>query len=80
MIIAEASMIKFKSFENLTQVNVTSEMKINKMEYQVTKILKRELKLKNYSNNKDVLYAGLLLPNGHCYLVNRIPHIKPIDI
>jgi hypothetical protein len=38
MIIAEVSMNRFNSFGNLPQVNVTSEMEINNMEYLVTKI------------------------------------------
>ena len=68
MTIAEASMNGSNSFGKLPQVNVTSEMKMKYHGIPGDQDLEKRTEAKELlSNNRALLYVGLLLPNGDRY-------------
>ena len=68
MTIAEASMNGSNSFGKLPQVNVTSEMKMKYHGIPSDQDLEKRIEARELlSNNKALLYVGLLLPNGDRY-------------
>jgi Cache domain len=68
MAIAEASMNGSNSFGKLPQVNVTSEMKIKYHGIPSDQDLEKRFEARDLlSNNRALLYVGLLLPNGDRY-------------
>ncbi len=68
MAIAEASMNGSNSFGKLPQVNVTSEMKIKYHGIPSNQDLEKRIEARDLlSNNRALLYVGLLLPNGDRY-------------
>lgn len=68
MTIAEASMNGSNSFGNLPQVNVTGEMKTKYHGIPGDQDLEKRMEAKELlSNNRALLYVGLLLPNGDRY-------------
>ncbi len=68
MTIAEASMNGSNSFGKLPQVNVTSEMKMKYHGIPSDQDLEKRTEVKELlSNNRALLYVGLLLPNGDRY-------------
>ena len=68
MTIAEASMNGSNSFGKLPQVNVTSEGKIKYHGIPSNQDLEKRIEATDLlSNNRALLYVGLLLPNGDCH-------------
>jgi hypothetical protein len=68
MTIAEASMNGSNSFGKLPQANVTSEMKMKYHGIPSDQDLEKRTEAKELlSNNRALLYVGLLLPNGDRY-------------
>jgi hypothetical protein len=68
MAIADASMNGSNSFGKLPQVNVTAQMKIKYHGIPSDQDSEKRMEAKELlSNNKALLYVGLLLPNGDRY-------------